>query len=328
MLSRQKNAESNTSRFGDGQGHIEAKRDRDLFVHVDLDDLWAIAECYGIEPSSRERHLVYEDGMPRLLNLFDEVKIKATLFVCGKDLEHQSKIDVLREALHRGHRIANHGWSHNLSFRTLPSEQMEEEIVRCHRLAEEVLGVGLRGFRAPGYGWSRKLLTLLAKFGYFYDSSLMPSPFGGFFRLFDARLTKLLGGKSFEKTQYPTLGDALHSLAPFPFYPTDGPCIWELPVGATPWLRLPCQASVCLQLGLPYFRFVESFVTLSHISPFVFLLHGADSTDFSRVSIPGFRRLRYFQIPVAERVEMLRTFLQSLVRQRCVRTSEEWFEAR
>lgn len=328
MLSKQKNADLDTCHFVDAQSDIEANRHGDLFVHVDLDDLWAIGECYGIEVPSRERHLVYEDGLPRLLELFDELKVKATLFACGKDFEHESKIDVLRESLQRGHRVANHGWSHNLSFRSLPAEQMEEEIVRSHRLAEHGLGVRLEGFRAPGYGWSKRLLTLLAKLEYTYDSSLMPSPFGGLFRLLDARLTKLLGGKRLLKTQYPALSDAFHSLAPFPVFPADGTCLWELPVGATPWLRLPCQASVCLQLGLPYFHLVKSFVALSRVSPFVFLLHGADATDFSRVSVAGLRRLRYFQIPIAERVELLRIFLGSLVHNRCVRTSEEWFAAR
>ncbi|MCX7624869.1 MAG: polysaccharide deacetylase family protein [Candidatus Sumerlaeaceae bacterium] len=328
-MSKPKSADGGRSPFeGSKFGASDDLSRGELFVHVDLDDVWAIGECYGINIPRTHQHVVYEEGVPRLLSLFDELKVRATLFVCGKDLEHGSKVEMLRECLRRGHHLANHGWSHNLSFRKLEAQHIEEEIVRTHSWAEDALGVNLRGFRAPGYAWSINLLSKLAQLGYLYDSSLMPSPFGGVLRFLDARITKLVRGNKREKTQYPLLGDGFRPLKPFLVCGNDGACIWELPVGVGPWLRLPFQASVCLQVGPSYFHFVEALLALSGVSPFVFLLHGADATDFSGVTVSELKRLRYFQMPIEERMELLRLFLGTLVRKRCVHVSEEWFEHR
>lgn len=301
---------------------------RQLFVHVDLDDLWAIGECYGVAIAERHQHQVYEDGVPRLLDLFEALRIRATFFVCGRDLAHRANLGILNEVLKRGHLLANHSWSHHLRFRELSESELEGEILRTHRIAQEELGVALRGFRAPGYGWTPRLLKVLRRCGYLYDSSLMPSPYGPIFRYFDNRIAPKAKGSRKKKTQYPRVQDAFHSLRPFAVVDATGSQIWELPVGTTPWLRLPWQASVCLQLGKTYFEFVRRLVAASRLSPFVFLLHGADATDFGGISLPELSRLRYFTLGVSQRVELLQYFLTTVTRMAEVDVAENWFEAR
>lgn len=298
----------------------------ELFVHIDVDDLWAIGECYGVEVPGKWKHFVYENALPRASELLESLGIRATLFVCGKDLESPECVEVLRHFVGRGHALANHSYSHSLVFRRLPRAALHEEIVRTHGLAREYLGVELRGFRAPGYGWSPLVLDVLQELGYTYDSSLMASPFGFVFRAMDRRMSRLAGGQPRRKSQYPCWSDTCHRLRPFVARAGRGDAVlWELPVGAAPWLRLPFQASVCVQLGRPYFLSLLALTDLARLRPLVFLLHGADFADWSRVSLPLVRTSRYFRMAVGERVALLAEMLARLKAKRDVVLAEQWF---
>jgi hypothetical protein len=300
----------------------------ELFVHVDVDDLWAIAECYGLTAPAAKRHFVYEDGVPRLLDLLGEMRLRATFFVCGADAAEPECARVLKEALCRGHRLANHSLRHRLDFRRLSRQQMRDDIVRSHAAIEDRLGTRVTGFRAPGYAWSGALLETLAEADYLYDSSLMPSPFGMVFRALDARLTRRVGGQPRMKTQYPRLADVLHPVRPFDVSLAGGRKIIELPVAAAPFVRLPFQASVCLQLGDTYFGAMHRLIGLARLTPVVFLLHAADTTDFARTDWALAARHSYFASDVQRRVARLRSFLTDLAAGRRVLLTEEWVEGR
>ncbi len=301
----------------------------EIFIHVDVDDLWAIGECYGIRIPEPFRHHVYDDGLPRLLGLLEQLSIRATFFVCGADLESEKCVALLRDVIRRGHKLANHSFSHHLAFRNLDEPRLRDEILRTHRLAEDQLGIKMLGFRAPGYAWSRRLVRILAELGYLYDSSLMPSPFGWVFRLLDRQLSRAMGAStSLQKTQFPRFTDAWHALRPYEIVWRDTLRIWELPVAAAPVLRIPMQASVCLQLGPRYFAFLRKLLKLCPMTPFVFLLHGADLTDFRQTEIPALSRSKYFSMPVSERLSHLREYLESLLSDRHLCVAEELFEQR
>ena len=299
---------------------------KQLFVHVDVDDVWAVGECYGLTVPVHARRLVYEGGLPRLAELLERLRIAATFFVCGKDLEEPANVDILRELVRRGHNIANHSYSHSLRFRDLSTEEMRHEIEKTHTLIQDKLGVTPRGFRAPGYGWSRILLDILARYGYAYDSSLMPSPLGGALRYLDARLTCRACGEPVRKTQYPRVSDSFFSSAPFRIVGSGGRFLWEIPVAAAPLLRIPFQASVCLSLPPAYFHFGELLCDISGQSPLTFLLHGADLTDFRRSDVPFFTSTKYFAQQVEEKERRIEGFLKSLLRNRVVTTTEVWVE--
>ncbi len=302
---------------------------RELFIHVDVDDLWAITECYGLTlTSERDRHHVIRDGLPRLFTLFSELGIRATFFVCGRDVVNQEVKQIFLKALRHGHRIANHSLSHRLDFRALDSASVRKEIVESHRLLQDELATDVVGFRAPGYAWRRDALSVLAECGYLYDSSLMPCPFGWVFRALDARLTKRLSGRRLRKTQYPLLKDAFHSLAPFVVSLAGGHRLVEIPIAASPFLRLPFQASICLQLGQPYFRLQERLFELAGQSPLVFLLHAADVADFSNTPLGQTAQLGYFARPVEHRLAMLTEFLRELLQTRRNFLTEEWVAER
>ncbi|MCX7964400.1 MAG: DUF2334 domain-containing protein [Candidatus Hydrogenedentota bacterium] len=302
------------------------------FVHVDLDDVWALGECYGFPVPEDERHWVYRDGLPRFVEIFREFGIKATFFVVGADAEQSLPAAMLRDLTATGHRLANHSYSHNLRLRSLEETAIREEVRRAHEAIHASTGIKPIGFRAPGYGISKTLLQVLTEQGYRYDSSLMPTPFGGVFRWLDGRLRKRYGTSSPQKAQYPMFSDCLTSLRPFhPIGEDSGGQrialpLTEIPVAASPFLRLPTQAGVCMQLGLIYFAAIALLYRSAPNVPWVFLAHGVDLTDFSASRIPLLRESRFFSLPIAQRCDFYRRFLENVLRLREVVLVEEWVE--
>jgi hypothetical protein len=301
------------------------------FVHVDLDDLWALGECYGVPIPDSAAGFVYEDALPRFRRLFEEAGIRATFFVVGRDLESPSKSGCLGEMLHAGHSLANHGYSHALDFRALEEPAISSEVAKTGRLLREKLGCVPLGFRAPGYAVSPTLLRVLARQDYAYDSSLMPSPFGFVFRWLDSRLRRMAGGsRAHAKTQFPRLADARAPLAPYrvdlesPTRADASSPLFELPVAASPLFRLPFQAGVCMRLGRRYFDTHLNAFFLRPETPFIFLLHGIDLADLPRLNLPFFNRSRFFSEPAREKEVAVRHFLNRIQASCNVRLAEEW----
>jgi hypothetical protein len=197
---------------------------------------------------------------------------------------------------------------------------MESEISRCEELLTSQFGTRPVGFRAPGYGFSRQLIDILAKRGYRYDSSLMAGPYGPVFRWMDRRLQKRAGGKAIAKTQYARLSDAREPLSPRRIA---GELI-EFPAATSPLLRLPFQAGVCMRLGRKYFDAQLAAFAKRPNLPLLFLMHAADIADFGGVDIPFFRQVPYFATPAAEKHAALSYFLSRITKTRQVRTTEDW----
>lgn len=310
------------------------------FIHVDVDDLWAIAECYGLQVAEEWAHHVSTDALPRFAQLFRDHGIHATFFVVGRDLESPSYVDLVKTLLADGHRLANHSYTHNLHFRTLSLEETGEEIAVTHRLGQEKLNLSMQGFRAPGYGWSRQLLTVLDRQGYRYDASLMPGPYGGIFRWMDRRISKgnwqrrdemltalphaHANWKDQPKTQYPLFSDTWNSLFPAP---VSGTGLVEIPSATSGILRLPFQAGVCMRLGWPYFRACFQPFRRIPALPFVFLFHAADLADFSQVPHEWFQKTAFFNKPVQERYQLAKRFLTAITSSRPIVTTEQWLAA-
>jgi peptidoglycan/xylan/chitin deacetylase (PgdA/CDA1 family) len=102
--------------------------------------------------------------IPKLLNYFDDQKIKATFFTVSSLLEkHESLI----KEISKKHEIASHSHTHSV----LDPANTSWEI----RHSKEVFnkyGHDVKGFRAPKFITTRNHFELLKKHGYDYDSSL------------------------------------------------------------------------------------------------------------------------------------------------------------
>lgn len=112
--------------------------------------------------------------VPSMLDLLDELEIRATFFVLGWVADRYP--DLVCEVARRGHEVASHGWSHR-RVDGLSVEEFRREVATSRELLEDLTGAPVRGFRAPSFSvvpgteWA---LEVLAEEGYEYDSSIFP----------------------------------------------------------------------------------------------------------------------------------------------------------
>jgi peptidoglycan/xylan/chitin deacetylase (PgdA/CDA1 family) len=114
--------------------------------------------------SSRKLAITFDDGpnptvTPKLLDLLDRHKARATFFVIGRYARQHP--DLLRETVARGHVIGNHTDSHPNLFWSSPS-QTRDELRRCHDAIAAALNAPPKFFRPP-FGWRNPWLSAAAR---------------------------------------------------------------------------------------------------------------------------------------------------------------------
>jgi peptidoglycan/xylan/chitin deacetylase (PgdA/CDA1 family) len=197
-------------------------------LHVDLDGAADIYYAHGWEYPPGPDPL-FESGLRHTLDFLDANDVRATLFAIAGALDDPAKLDLVREAVRRGHEIASHSATH-ASLPRLTSDQKRREILESRERIERILGVAVRGFRAPGYALDRECLELLDEAGYRYDSSAFPTP-----------------------AVARQLGVPLASLAA-PHRPLAGRALIELPLPDYRPSPFPFSPSYALLFGSRYFR--------------------------------------------------------------------------
>ncbi len=113
--------------------------------------------------SPRKIAVTFDDGpnpamTPKLLDLLDRNRVRATFFVVGKYVREQPEL--LRETVARGHVIGNHTDSHPNLFWSSAS-QTRDELRRCHDAISSALNAPPRFFRPP-FGWRNPWLASAA----------------------------------------------------------------------------------------------------------------------------------------------------------------------
>ncbi len=109
-----------------------------------------------------------------LLELFDELEIKTTMFVLGKFAKNFP--EVVKAIYNAGHEVASHGYGHIEAFKQTP-EEFDTDIKTAKDLLENIIGEQIYGYRAPCFSIIKKnlwALDIVAKNGYTYDSSIFP----------------------------------------------------------------------------------------------------------------------------------------------------------
>lgn len=108
-------------------------------------------------------------AIPRILDLLDEYKIKATFFVPGINAENHPA--VMKTIHSRGHELAGHGWKHE-NITGLSKEEEGERLRMTVKAIERAIGKRPVGYRTAGGDLSLHTLDLLWENGFIYDSSL------------------------------------------------------------------------------------------------------------------------------------------------------------
>ena len=287
--------------------------ERTTAVSVDLDDLGCYYGVHGIEGSA-PRHALMR-WLPRFLDLFDALRIQATFFVIGRDveldLEGQGEgADVLRAAVAAGHELASHSYAHAYDMSTWSQPQIVADLERCDALLRTVGGTP-RGFRAPGYTHSLAMLKAVAEVGYVYDSSALPSP-----PYYLGKVAVMAAMAARGRKSSSLFGGASSFLGPRAPYRRRDVALVELPMSVTPLTRLPLIGTTVLSgPDAVRRRLVRRASTLPHLH---LELHAIDLADPR--SEPMGADLPEVRVPLATR----RARLEALLRERgpCTRLDE------
>jgi peptidoglycan/xylan/chitin deacetylase (PgdA/CDA1 family) len=112
------------------------------------------------------RHFSVTRALPRILDLLEEVGVRATFFVEGLNTELYP--ETLRRIAAAGHELAYHGWCHE-EWARLERDEEARLLERGVRALEE-LGLRPAGFRPPGGRLTASSLELLRELGFAYCS--------------------------------------------------------------------------------------------------------------------------------------------------------------
>lgn len=120
---------------------------------------------------------VLEQGMPRLLNLYEKYGVKTTFFFTG----HIARLypQVVKMAFEKGHEVGSHGLTHEVSkaFDVLSPEEQLSHLKQSKQILEDIIGEEVVSFRAPAARVDKAFPMILAEAGFKVDSSVSSQRF-------------------------------------------------------------------------------------------------------------------------------------------------------
>ena len=111
----------------------------------------------------------------KVLDLFSEMNIRATIFVVGDVAKNHPEI--INKAVKDGHEIGLHSHKH-IPFQLLTPDEFEQELSGAKTLLQEISGQEINGFRAPTMSLTHKTrwaVPILKRVGFTYSSSVLPA---------------------------------------------------------------------------------------------------------------------------------------------------------
>lgn len=251
-------------------------------ISLDLDNQWSYMKIHGDE--GWDKYPSYFDiFIPHVLDILDEMELKITFFIVGKDTESEENRKYLRMITNRGHEVGNHSYYHESWLQTYSYEEIEKEIIAAELAIERTTGQQPKGFRGPGFSWSKDLLRILESHGYLYDASTFPTYLGPLARMYYFRKSNLSNEeKKSRKELFGKFSDGFKKLKPYYFHLGGNRKIIEIPVTTMPIFKLPFHLSYLIYLsnisiGLMklYLNIAISLCKLTR-TPVSFLLHPLD----------------------------------------------------
>lgn len=253
-------------------------------VTVDIDGLGCYRDIHGLEARNADVDAAYTVGVRRLLDLFAEHDIRATLFVIGRDTGTPAHAELLKEAARNGHELGNHTYSHDYALPSRSPADIEDDIARGEDAIAEISGARPVGYRAPGYNITDEIYGIVRKRGYLYDSSVFPCPP---YYLAKAGImgARALMGRPSRSAMTP----ARNLLAPIRPYvaskrrvwrrSSDGQGLVEIPMALVPGLRFPVIGTSLHLLGKAGFDAVYPILRRTYPELLQLEFHAIDFMD-------------------------------------------------
>jgi len=250
-------------------------------LSLDLDNQWSYMKTHG-DPGWEDFPSYLDIVVPRACEIFKRWDWTITFFVVGQD----AALDKNREALGlitpSGHEVGNHSFHHEPWLHMQTRQQTEEEIARAEDSIEAATGVHTRGFRGPGYSFSRTTLEVLLQSNYLYDASTFPTFLGPLARAYYFLTSDFSEDeKQKRKNLFGGLRDGLRPVRPY-LWDLGDEDLLEIPVTTMPLFKLPFHFSYLLYistfsvaLSLLYFKTALGLCRMTGTEPSL-LLHPLD----------------------------------------------------
>jgi peptidoglycan/xylan/chitin deacetylase (PgdA/CDA1 family) len=255
-------------------------------VSLDMDNLWSYMKTHG-DPAWASRPSYLDALVPRMLDVFGEHSVTATVFVVGADADREDGQKAVAAIAAAGHEVGNHSYEHEPWLHTYSRGKLEDELERTE---EAIVAAGAprpTGFRGPGYSLSPDLLEVLDDRGYTYDASTLPTWIGPLARAYYFRSAHLPPEEREQRSAlFGSASEGLRPVHPYHWTRSDGTSrLVELPVTTVPVLRVPLHVSYLIHLhqlspraARVYFASALALCRLRGVGPSL-LLHPLDLLD-------------------------------------------------
>jgi len=273
-------------------------------VNVDIDSLYLYYRLHDLD-ESRATNAVWERGVVRFAELFDEVGIKASFYVVSDDLlKWPEARRICGELAAAGHEIGSHTASHPYDLIYKDAATIADEVEQSMDVLSEVRGTPVTGFRAPGYHMAPAVYDAVKQAGYRYSSSLFPS-----WPYHLAKWGVMAGMRLRGKKSKAIAGDPKILIASrHPHYRRD---LLELPVTVLPGIRFPFIGTSLIAFGQRGYALTKpllkplSFVNLE--------FHGIDMCDLEQDGIdPALLKQPDLKVPLKEKRATIKRALVDL----------------
>ena len=146
-------------------------------LSLDLDNQWSYMKTHA-DPGWETFPSYLDILVPRVLGFLEKHGLKITFFIVGQDAALEKNHAAIRAIADAGHEIGCHSFNHEPWLHLYSEQQVEDEITTAEEHIELVTGKKPIGFRGPGYSFSAAVLRVLARHGYQYDASTLPTFIG------------------------------------------------------------------------------------------------------------------------------------------------------
>lgn len=263
-------------------------------ISLDLDNQWSYMKIHGDE--GWDQYPSYLDiFIPHILKVLDELNLKITFFVVGKDTETEENRKYLKMIIEHGHEVGNHSYYHESWLQTYSYEKIEKEITIAEEAIYNACGMRPQGFRGPGFSWSKDLLEVLKKRNYLYDASTLPTWLGPFARMYYfSKSTLGAEEKKARKELFGKFTDGLRPNKPYFHDLKNNEKLLEIPVTTMPVLRIPFHLSYLVYLSgisnllmKAYLNLAIFFCKITSTQP-SYLLHPLDLIGGDKIEALAF----------------------------------------
>jgi peptidoglycan-N-acetylglucosamine deacetylase len=251
-------------------------------VSLDVDNLWSYLKTHG-DAGWEQRPSYYDVFFPTVLSVLEQLGIKLTFFVVGRDAAVPAHAPHLQAAIAAGHELGNHSFEHEPWLDQYSPERVAREVEDAEDAILAASGHRTIGFRGPGYSWSPALFEALVDRDYLYDASTLPTYLGPLARAYYFWTAHLTPAQRHERaTLFGGARDGLRPVRPYRWTLPSGRSLLEIPVTTIPVVKTPFHLSYLLYLSrvsdnamIAYLRTALTICKLTGTEP-SFLLHPLD----------------------------------------------------